>query len=60
MTGQQDIPNTNDLFWQDLQTSDTRMITALPPVTETDYDYSYTRLAPQSFALQAVIDGAPI
>src|SRR5262245_44120361 len=58
--GQQDIPNTNDLFWKDLQTGDTRMITALPPVTDTGYDYANTRLSPIGFALQAVIDGAPV
>lgn len=57
ITGQQDIPDTNDLFWKDLQTGDTRMITALPGVAAAGYDYSVTRLAPQSFSFQAITDG---
>ncbi len=60
VVGQVDIPGTNDLFWRDLQTGDTRMVTALPQITSTNYDYAATRLAPQSFALQAVVDGAPV
>ncbi|CAN5552509.1 hypothetical protein BH11PLA2_BH11PLA2_05540 [soil metagenome] len=60
VVGQSDIPNTNDLFWRDLQTGETRMVSALPNITNTTYDYAATRLSPSSFALQAVVDGAPV
>src|SRR5207302_7425832 len=60
IVGQSDIPDTNDLFWRDLQTGETQMVTALPPINDTYYDYAASRLAPQSFALQAVVDGAPV
>jgi hypothetical protein len=60
VVGQSDVPETNDLFWRDLQTGETLMVTALPQITSTTYDYAATRLSPSSFALQAVVDGAPV
>jgi len=66
VVGQQDLPETNDLFWRDLFTNETRMVTALPQFRAdasgkvVGYDYGDTRLSPRSFTLQAIIDGVPL
>lgn len=57
IVNQQDLPDTNDLFWKDLLTGQIKMVTALPPVGPNGtYDYAQTQDTPQSFSLQAVLD----